>query len=291
MLFYDPILSADSTISCASCHQPFTAFTHVDHDLSHGIFGRIGKRNSPALSNLAWNSSFMWDGAIHYLDQQSLAPISHPDEMGESMSNVVKKLSRSSAYKSAFKHAFGKDSVSGEWTLKALAQFMLSLVSSNALYDRVSRNDEGASFSPEQEKGYRIFKKHCNSCHREPLFTDGGFADNGLDVDPSLNDIGRAAISLSPSDSFKFKVPSLRNVALSYPYMHDGRFKNLQMVVFHYSDGVQSHRKGDRRFSKPLHLSEIDKRCLVAFLQTLTDTAFLSNPNIQDLPLNTYQTP
>jgi cytochrome c peroxidase len=138
-LFYDPLLSKNNQISCASCHSPFTAFTHVDHDLSHGIDDRIGTRNSPALMNLAWHTSFMWDGAINHLDMQALAPISHPDEMGENIESVVKKLQHTKSYPSLFQHAFGDSVITGEHTLKAISQFMLTLVSSNSKYDSVMR--------------------------------------------------------------------------------------------------------------------------------------------------------
>lgn len=224
-LFYDPILSKDNTISCASCHLSYTAFAHTDHALSHGINNRIGIRNAPALSNLAWGKNFMWDGGIHHLDVQALAPITNADEMGESMRNVVIKLQQTHSYTQLFFKAYGDSIISGEHTLKAISQFLLTLVSANSKYDKVMRKQQGFAFSQYEAKGYAIFKTHCSSCHTEPLFTNNSFENNGLKPDSTLHDIGRMKITQNPSDSLKFKVPSLRNVELTYPYMHDGRFK------------------------------------------------------------------
>lgn len=156
-LFYDPLLSKNNQISCASCHSPFTAFTHVDHDLSHGIEDRIGTRNSPALMNLAWHQSFMWDGSINHLDMQALAPISHPDEMGEKIESVVLKLQRTKNYPALFLKAFGDSIITGQHTLKAISQFMLTLVSSNSKYDSVMRGQ--AQFTPQQKMVMPYFKK------------------------------------------------------------------------------------------------------------------------------------
>ncbi|MEM9023311.1 MAG: cytochrome-c peroxidase, partial [Bacteroidota bacterium] len=170
-LFYDPILSADNSVSCANCHLSYTAFTHVDHALSHGIGDSIGTRNSLALMNLAWSSSFMWDGAINHLDMQALAPIAHPAEMGSDIAEVVSKLNASAAYRQRFQQAYGDSVATGERVLKALAQFELTLVSANAKYDQVMRQE--AVFDAQEQRGYALFQIHCNSCHREPLFTTG----------------------------------------------------------------------------------------------------------------------
>src|SRR4051812_23248321 len=136
-LFYEPLLSKNNIISCASCHSPFSSFTHIDHALSHGIHDSIGTRNSPALVNLAWQKSFMWDAAINNLDMQALAPISHPSEMGSSINEVVNRLQASSHYRKLFSDAFGDTMITGERTLKAISQFMLTLVSDNSKYDKV----------------------------------------------------------------------------------------------------------------------------------------------------------
>jgi len=274
-LFYDPLLSKNNQISCASCHSPFTAFTHVDHDLSHGIDDRIGTRNSPALMNLAWHQSFMWDGAINHLDMQALAPISHPDEMGEAIESVVKKLQHSKNYPSLFQQAFGDSIITGEHTLKAISQFMLTLVSANSKYDSVMRKQ--AQFTPQQKNGYALFQKNCASCHAEPLFTNLQFENNGLSVDTTLNDYGRMRITKNKNDSLKFKVPTLRNIEFSYPYMHDGRFKTIAAVLKHYTSGVKQTNTLSVHLQKPIILSSNERVDLTAFLLTLTDKSFLFN--------------
>jgi cytochrome c peroxidase len=276
ILFYDPVLSRNNMVSCASCHSPFTAFTHVDHSLSHGIDDRIGKRNSPALINLAWHSSYMWDGAVNHLDMQALAPITHPDEMGENIEAVIVKLNRSREYRSLFFKAFGDSSVTGEHTLKAMSQFMLTLVSCNSKYDSVMRKQ--TEFSLQEKNGYRLFQKNCGSCHTEPLFTNLKFENNGLPVDPTLSDYGRMNVTKNATDSLKFKIPTLRNIEFSYPYMHDGRFKKLSEVLKHYTSGIHYSKTLAKSLSNPIVLSSNDKVDLTAFLLTLTDREFLFNP-------------
>ncbi len=276
ILFYDPILSRNNTISCASCHSQYTAFTHVDHSLSHGIEDRIGNRNSPALMNLAWHSSFMWDGAINHLDMQALAPISHPDEMGEKIETVVMKLQNSENYRSLFYKAYGDSSVTGEHTLKAISQFMLTMVSANSKYDSVIRKQ--TQFTAQEKNGYALFKKNCSNCHTEPLFTNLKFENNGLPVDTTLNDFGRIKITKNKNDSLKFKVPTLRNIEFSYPYMHDGRFKKLSQVLKHYTSGITHGNTLSDKLQNPIILSSNEKVDLTAFLLTLTDKEFLFNP-------------
>lgn len=275
-LFYDPILSRNNTISCSSCHSQFTAFTHVDHALSHGIDDRIGKRNSPALMNLAWHKLIMWDGAINHLDMQALAPMTHPDEMGEKIENVIAKLYRSSIYPALFKKAYKDTLITGERTLKALSQFMLVLVSSNSKYDSVMRKQ--AKFTVQEKNGYALFQKNCSSCHKEPLFTNLEFENNGLPVDSILKDTGRMKVTKDPLDSLKFKVPTLRNIEFSYPYMHDGRFKRLSDVLKHYTTGIHRSKTLSKNLDAPIVLSSNEKVDLTAFLMTLTDRKFLFNP-------------
>jgi len=281
ILFYDPILSADSTISCASCHSPYNAFTHVDHALSHGIRDQIGKRNSPVLFNLAWNKSFMWDGAINHLDVQALAPIENHQEMDETLVNVLKKLSRNKRYKAFFLKAYGSNKITSERLLKSISQFMLTLVSSNAKYDKIIRNESGVQFTTSEQKGYESFKQHCASCHTEPLFTNNTFQNNGLEPDSLLNDLGRMGISGKAEDHLKFKVPTLRNIERSAPYMHDGRYKNLQMVLFHYSSNIHNSSTLAPSLKGGIALSEDDKKNIIAFLKTLTDNEFLNNKSYQ----------
>jgi cytochrome c peroxidase len=275
-LFYDPILSRNNTISCASCHSQFSAFTHVDHALSHGIEDKIGFRNAPALMNLAWQRLFMHDGAINHLDAQALAPISNPVEMDESIAHVVVKLQKTSLYPTLFYKAFGDSTITGEHTLKAISQFMLTLVSANAKYDSVMQKQ--AVFTMQEQSGYTLFKKNCATCHKEPLFTNDGFSNNGLRVDTTLNDFGRFRITKNPEDSLKFKVPTLRNIEFSYPYMHDGRFKKLSQVLNHYTSGIEKSSTLDKKLQKLIELTPNEKVDLTAFLLTLTDKSYLFNP-------------
>jgi len=271
-LFYDPILSQDNTISCASCHLQQTGFTHVDHSLSHGIEGRIGTRNALALINLAWNTSFNWDGGVNHLEVQPLNPITSPLEMDEKIENVIARLQKSNKYRDLFTKAFGDDSITSQRLLKALAQFTVMLKSSNSKYDKVMRNEE--TFSAKEQHGYELFKTHCASCHKEPLFTNSKFETNGLTIDITLNDFGRLKITGQSADSLRFKIPTLRNIQFTFPYMHDGRFKTLNEVIKHYNT-LGNSKNLPKELAKPMHLSDDDRVDLVAFLLTLTDKEFL----------------
>jgi len=275
VLFYDPILSRNNTISCANCHSQYNAFTHADHALSHGIEDRIGTRNSLALMNLAWHQSFMWDGAINHLDMQALAPISHHDEMDENIKHVTEKLQASKIYPLLFYKAFNDSIITGENTLKAISQFMLILISANSKYDKVKRLED--SFTKQEENGYRLFKQNCASCHTEPLFTNMEFENNGLPIDSLLNDIGRKRITQNKQDYLKFKVPTLRNIEFSNPYMHDGRFKRIYEVINHYTN-IKDSKKLSPKLQKPIVFTSNEKVDLTAFLLTLTDKEFLFNP-------------
>jgi cytochrome c peroxidase len=274
-LFYDPLLSKDGTISCSSCHLQATGFTHVDHDLSHGIDGKIGVRNSLTLQNLAWSKTFMWDGGINHLDVQAIAPITSDVEMNETLENVVAKLQQSEKYTSLFEKAFGSKKITGQLTLKALSQFVVSLKTTNSKYDNVMQKK--ATFSEMEQKGYKLFKKNCASCHIEPLFTSDSFKNNGLPKDAVLNDLGRMKITQNPKDSLHFKVPTLRNIEFTFPYMHDGRFKTLSEVVKHYNSGIQQSRTLSKELKKPLDLSDNERTEIIAFLKTLSDKEFLFN--------------
>lgn len=285
-LFYDPILSKNNTISCSSCHLQYTAFTHVDHAVSHGIDDKTGTRNAPTLMNLAWHKNFMWDGAINHLDMQSLAPISNPLEMGETIENVVNKLQNSSIYPKHFFMAFGDSIISGEHTLKALSAFMLTFISNNSKYDSVMRNQ--TTFTLQQQNGYRLFKQHCNVCHTEPLFTSFMFENNGLAFDTVYNDIGRMRISGLSTDSLKFKIPTLRNIEFSYPYMHDGRFNKLSDVLNHYDKGIVHYTTTSEILQQPIRLSSDEKVDIIAFMLCLTDKSFLFNPAFS-YPKNFYK--
>jgi cytochrome c peroxidase len=272
-LFYDPILSQDSTISCASCHSPYNAFAHTDHDLSHGINDEIGNRNASALFNLAWHESFMWDGAINHLDMQALAPISHAKEMGEDIKNVVRKLQNKAIYPPLFEAAFNDSIITGAKVLKALSQFQISLVSATSKYDEVKKGE--AVFTIQETNGYVLFQKNCNSCHTEPLFTNHQFANNGLSVDTTLNDFGKWTITQHSEDSLLFKIPSLRNLSYSYPYMHDGRFRKLNQVLKHYTSGISPHPTLAPELADSIQLTSNEKVDLIAFLLTLSDKSFI----------------
>ncbi len=274
-LFYDPILSKDSTISCASCHSPYNAFAHTDHDLSHGINDQIGTRNAPALFNLAWQNTFMWDGAHNHLDMQALAPMEHPGEMAETLENIVRKLQNKKIYPPLFQKAFNDSIVTGEHLLKALAQFQLSLISANSKYDQVIKGD--TTFTEQEQKGYALFQKHCSSCHVEPMFTNFDFVNNGLPIDTSLNDYGRWAITKKAEDGLKFKVPTLRNLTYTFPYMHDGRFKKLNQVLSHYTNPKHQSKTLANELKSPLKISSNEKVDLIAFLLTLNDKEFVFN--------------
>ena len=278
-LFYDPILSDNNTISCVSCHSSFNAFAHTDHDLSHGIFDSIGNRNAPALFNLAWQKAFMWDGAINHLDMQALAPISHKSEMGSNINAVIMKLNESKEYKEAFLNAFQDSTISTAEILKALSQFQLTLVSANAKYDRVKMGKE--VFTEQEKNGYQLFKKDCASCHSEPLFSNYNFENNGLPIDPTINDLGRYVITENDNDKAKFKVPSLRNLSFTYPYMHDGRFMTLQEVINHYTSGIEYSETLSLQFNKSIELSSNEKVDLISFLLTLNDKDFVFNKKHQ----------
>ncbi|MFK7922473.1 MAG: cytochrome-c peroxidase [Bacteroidia bacterium] len=277
MLFYDPVLSRDSMISCSSCHLSYTAFTHVDHPLSHGIEDRIGTRNSPSLMNLAWGKSFMWDGAANHLDMQAMAPIAHETEMDSDIATVVERLQTKPNYRQAFYAAFDDSTITGEHLLKALAQFQLTFVSANSKYDQVKRQAPGIAFSEQEQKGYMLYKSNCATCHQEPLFTNGDFANNGLPMDSLLKDHGRMNISLDPTDDRKFKVPTLRNLKFSHPYMHDGRFEKLSQVLNHYVKGIEQSETLAGELRAGVSLTDHEKVDLTAFLLTLTDKEFVFN--------------
>lgn len=278
MLFFDSTLSVDNFMSCGSCHDQASAFTHHEHDLSHGRNGALTKRNTPPIMNLAWSTSFMWDGGIRHLDRQPIMPLTNPIEMGTTIPSVLSKLNASSMYRSMFAEAFGSPVATEEKMLQALSQFMLMCVSAEAKYDSVKRGQ--ARFTDDETAGYEIFKQQCNSCHTEPLFTDQSFRNNG--VAPNyLMDSGRFVVTKNPADLYKFKVPSLRNLSYTLPYMHDGRIHTLGGIFEHYANGVTDLptldpllRQGNRR---GIALNSEERRKLTAFLKTLDDKNFVTN--------------
>lgn len=277
-LFYETQLSANNTISCGSCHIQTAAFTHHGHTVSHGIFDRMGTRNAPPIMNLAWNTSFMWDGGIFDLDLQSIAPITNHLEMDETIPNVLNKLRNSTVYPSLFKKAFGSEEISSAAFLKALSQFMAMCVSSNSKYDSVMRQEAGKSFTPDEQAGKILVEQKCGACHTAPLFTDNSFRNNGI-APSSINDEGRYLITQLDADRYKFRVPSLRNLAYTGPYMHDGRLLTLDAVLDHYTTQVQNTPNLDPLLQQGvvlgIPLTAAERTKIKAFLNTLNDKSFL----------------
>lgn len=274
-LFYDGILSVDGNFPCASCHQQFASFATFDHDLSHGFNNQFTTRNAPPLFNLAWHKEFHWDGGIANLEVQPLAPIVAPNEMAETVENVVRKLNADTSYKRMFKQAFKTEVIDSRNMLRALSQFMGMMVSANSKFDKVKRGE--GSFTGAEQRGYDIFKQHCISCHTEPLFTDLSYRNTGLPLNNSLKDFGRMQITKKASDSLTFKVPSLRNIFQTAPYGHDGRFNSVGQVIDHYRTGVMNGPTTDPLVKNRIPLDEFQKNDLIIFLRTLTDSSFLAD--------------
>lgn len=282
-IFYDVRLSKDFTVSCGSCHIQSNAFAQFGHDVSHGVDDRLGRRNSPSLVNLAWMTNFMWDGGVVDLDLQPLAPISAHDEMDMLFDDVLDRLREVDEYKIMFAKAFGTEEISSERFLKALSQFMLLCVSANAKYDNVKQGK--ATFTELEERGYTFFKANCNSCHTEPLFSDFSFKNNGITPGP-ITDFGRFNITLREIDRYTFKVPSLRNVMLTAPYMHHGKVATIEDVLEHYNSAITNHYgtvdPSLLRTPVAIPMTNDDKEALIAFLQTLTDTEFISRTDLAE---------
>ena len=283
-LFYDEILSKDNTVSCASCHEKIAAFAHIDHTLSHGIYGRMGNRNVPPLQNLIWNKSFMWDGGINHIEIQPITPITNPLEMDETLEGVIQKLRKSEKYISLFQKAYNDGSITSERMLKSITQFVGLMISSNSRYDKYIVGKE--KFTQQEKAGLELFRTKCASCHVEPLFTDYSFKNNGLIPDTSLHDIGRGLITAKKEDYYTYKVPSLRNIERKYPYMHDGRFKKLKDVLNFYGSKENHSELEHPAIRKIGELTFEEKQNLISILLTLTDIDFLtdrrfSNPNFK----------
>lgn len=281
-LFYEPMLSKDNTISCGSCHQNFAAFANDDHQFSHGVNDQLGKRNSPGLFNLAWHPYFMHDGGINHIEVQPLGPISNPIEMAEDINTVMAKLSASGKYKSLFKEAYGTEEVTSQRMFRAMAQFMGLLYSNNSKYDYYKRGENNVTLNEQELRGYSLFVAKCNTCHKEPLFTDFQFRSNGLKVNPLLKDSGRAHITGAPEDVYKYKTPSLRNVALTYPYMHDGSLTTLEKCLDHYTNGIVNPINLDPQLEGGIPMTADEKKDIIAFLRTLTDYKFINDQRFAD---------
>lgn len=292
MLFHEKRLSATNTQACASCHLQQFAFSDTA-TLSIGVKGLKGKRQAMSVFNMAWNSNeFFWDGRAHLLRDQSLKPIQDELEMNETLDNVVAKLQADETYRTQFRKAFGTETITSELMSKAMEQFMMTIVSKSSRYDDFLAGK--GTLTPEEERGRFLFTTEynpgfpmqsgadCQHCHGGANFENDAFMNNGLDGDAEVTDIGRGNVTGLAGDRAKFKVPSLRNVAITAPYMHDGRFKTLEQVVDHYNLVKQSSTL-DPSFQQQLphgglQLTPQDKAALVAFLKTLTDNELTTNP-------------
>lgn len=283
-LFYDGKLSRTGVVSCGFCHQQPSAFTHHGHEVSHGVDDRLGKRNSLPISNLIWMKTFFWDGGVNHLDFVPLNPMENPLEMDVTLENVLKKLNESEHYRAAFRQAFGVDEIKSTEFLKALSQFTATLISANSRYDKYVRN-EGAQLTAQELNGLALFKSKCSSCHATDLFTDGSYRNNGITSDFRF-DKGREEVTSDVTDLGKFKVPSLRNVEYTDPYMHDGRLTSLEEVLNHYSDGVKISETLDPLLLKDgrpgIALTESEKADIITFLKTLTDKEFLADKRFSE---------
>lgn len=289
MLFYEKMMSKDGTQSCASCHRQEHAFTDTAK-FSIGVRGLQGKRQAMTVFNMAWHSNeFFWDGRAHLLRDQSLLPIQDELEMDETLGNVVTKLSQSQTYKDQFKRAFGNEEITSEKMSLAMEQFMNSIVSNNSKYDQFLAGK--TQLTPSEERGRQLYFKEynqffpdssgadCAHCHGGPNFENDRYMNNGLNA--TFTDIGRENVTKNANDKGKFKVTSLRNIALTSPYMHNGQFTTLEEVVEHYNSGLQASATLDPALEQTratgLFLDAQEKTDLVAFLKTLTDQTLINN--------------
>jgi cytochrome c peroxidase len=283
-LFHDTRLSVNNTQSCASCHDQTHAFADARR-FSLGAQQQAGKRNAMPLFNLAWHQSFFWDGRASTLREQVLMPIQDKNEMNETLPNVIAKLDADAGCQTAFERAFGSPEITSERIAKALEQFLLTFISQESRFDRAAR--KMTVLTESEKRGLRLFVTEfdpkrglrgadCFHCHGGTLFASQAFANNGLEL--AQYDIGRMAVTKSDADRGKFKTPSLRNIARTAPYMHDGRFATLEEVVEHYSSGVRRSPALDPNLAKHpeqgIQLTAQEKADLVAFLKTLTDETF-----------------
>lgn len=306
MLFYEKRLSGNNTMSCASCHKQEKAFTD-DRRFSIGIKNIAGTKNSMSLANLLWTNHFFWDGRAASLEEQALIPIQDPIELHQSLAEAVQKLQETEIYPPKFRLVFGSEKITAENIAKAIAQFERTLISANSKYDKYLRDEYKATDLELQ--GIELFFTHpipqanlrggnCGDCHLQ-ITTSGdrngfrGFHNNGLDTDQRLN-IGLQAVTRNPADRGKFKAPTLRNIALTAPYMHDGRFSRLEEVLDHYDQHVRMSETLDplireasnEPFPSPsepkLYLTAKEKQAILAFLQMLTDEEFIKNPQFKN---------
>ena len=293
-LFFDKILSADGTMACAGCHLPEGAYTD-ELAVSEGIDGIAGRRSSMSVLNAGFfDNGLFWDGRSSSLEEQAALPVEDPIELHESWPNVETKLRQDDFYPSLFRKAFGikdRSEISKNLAVKAIAQYERALIAGyNSKYDRVFRREE--FFSDDEQNGFDMYfdlkpdlpDAECGHCHNAPLFTVNEYFNNGLDTVASLDDfedLGRGEVTGKRIDNGKFRAPSLRNIAISAPYMHDGRFQTLEEVVDHYNSGgfIADNL---HPLIRPLGLSDEQKEQLITFLHALTDTSYLEDPLFAD---------
>jgi cytochrome c peroxidase len=279
LLFYDPILSIDNSVSCFTCHDQSHAFSDHNVAFSTGVNGINTHRNAPSLSNLAWYPNFMWDGGVNHIEVQPLVPLTNSSEMGESILSILSKLNASSFYKIKFKEAYNVDEITDQKLLQAIAQFTSMLISANTKYDQYIAGK--VDFTTSEKNGLTLFRNNCVACHTEPLFTDFSYRNIGLDT--ISEDIGRELISQNIDDKGKFKVPSLRNVTLTYPYMHDGRYFTLNQLLNHHTNGALNLNSTDAFILSLSPLNSSEKNDLIQFLKTLEDYQLIGDPTISQI--------
>lgn len=286
-LFNEKKLSGNGTQACSSCHHPADAFSDEGKAVSIGSTGVKGTRNAPALFNLVYERSFFWDGRSPNLRQQALVPIQNPNEMNQTLPGAVANLKADATYVQQFSKAFGSPGINPNRIALALEQYEMSILFGNSKYDRVQQGS--ATFSNQEQRGLTLFltpynpKKGqfgagCANCHSGPLMSDFCFRNNGLDSNPA--DPGREDVTGIGADYGKFKTPSLRNLTVSGPFMHDGRFATLEQVVQHYSTGIEPSATLAPELAKQpggVQLAKADQAALVAFLKTLVDPQFVTS--------------
>jgi cytochrome c peroxidase len=283
-LFYEKQLSSDNSMSCASCHFQEFAFSD-DNQFSEGVLGELGDRQAMAIINSAWDDKFFWDGRAVSLEDQAFGPVVNPIELNDTWKNVVEKLQNDPKYPIMFHKAFGTHIIDSVLVSKAISQFERTMISFDSKYDKFFFNDEDV-YSESEERGFDLYfdKAECIHCHSGPMLTDFTFRNNGLDL--VITDNGLGKVTGLTSDDGKFKVPTLRNIELTAPYMHDGRFATLEDVIEHYNSGVESTSPNldveMNHFADGLELTAQEKTDLIAFLKTFTDFTFLTNPDFSD---------
>jgi cytochrome c peroxidase len=279
-LFFDPMLSGNNSISCASCHKPDKAFSDSPNQFSRGINQKLTNRNTPALFNLMWSTTFFWDGGVKNLESLSIAPLHASNEMDQNLDSLVAELKQDPEYVKLFNQVFGSE-IDIQKILWALAQYTRSLISANSLYDKYLIDSSTYILTSEQKLGRQVYLTYCASCHSGVLFTDHQFHNNGIDsifIDKSELGVrlGRYRITLKEEDRGKFKTPSLRNLLFTAPYMHDGRFNTLDDVLNHYNYGVKYSPTLDTLLPRGGFKLENDKiNALKSFLYLLNDSNFV----------------